>query len=167
MADEAPNGYTFGREKFAELLLRKYFPERTDRESGVLLAYLVAHADEFDEVTFSVRIGKGLEPNPEHLPGVQANTRFSTRKRIDMLARRGELYTIVECKERVTPASLGQITTYKHLFLEEHPDAIDPALVVIGRYSDEDTIRALQANGVTVYLYPPDDTPRADATVGV
>lgn len=149
--------YKFAQADFATLLLRKFYPERTDRESTVLRDYLLEHLAEFDSISFSVRIGTGLAPDPTHLPGVQRNTVFSSQKRMDFLARSGTHWTIGEVKERVTPASLGQIQTYRHLFLEELPDATEPALVVIGRYSDADTIRVLQAHGITVYLYAPAD----------
>lgn len=156
-------GYTFTRDAFVQMLARKWFPERTDRESGVIWDYLAAHHVEFDRFTFSKRVGRGVEPNPEHLEGVQRNTVFSSRKRIDILAWSGAHPTLIEVKERVTPASLGQILTYRALFIEENPDADEPSLVVIGRYSDPDTLAVLQAHGVNVYLYAAADAAGIDA----
>ncbi len=148
-----PSAYDFTGDDLATLILRRFYPERTDRESTVIRDFLLAHGQEFDRFSFSVRVGEGQAPNPEHLEGVQRNTVFSTRKRIDLLAWRATQPVLVEVKERITPASLGQIQTYRHLWLEEHPDAPDPELVVIGRTSDEDTLRVLAAHGITVYLY--------------
>lgn len=148
------DGYTFTRDDFVQMLARKWFPERTDRESGVIRDYLAAHHQEFDRFTFSRRVGQGVAPNPEHLKGVQRNTVFSSRKRIDILAFTGAHPTLIEVKERVTPASLGQILTYRALYLEEHPDSDEPTLIVVGRESDPDTTASLQNYGVTVYLYP-------------
>jgi hypothetical protein len=146
-------GYDFDATEFAELLLRKFYPEKTDRESGVLRDYLRVHLHEFDRISFSVRIGDGLPPDPAHLPGIQANTARFTKKRMDFLAWAGAQPVIGEVKERVTPSALGQIQTYRHLFREEFPDAPEPRLVVVGRTSDDDTLRALHAYGVDVYLY--------------
>ena len=154
---EFNDGYLFTRDDFVQMLARKWFPERTDRESGVIRDYLAAHHQEFDRLTFGKRVGAGLEPDPPHLEGVQRNTARFTKKRIDILAWTGNQATIIEVKERITPASLGQILTYRQLLLEEIPDAIEPRLVVIGRYSDEDTIRALVGHGVTVYTYAAPD----------
>ncbi len=159
------SGYNFARDDLTTLLLRRFYPERTDRESSILRDFLLARGDEFDRFSFSVRVGQGATPDPTHLPAVQRNTVFSTRKRIDLLAWRGSQPVIVEVKERVTPAALGQIRTYRTLFLEETPDAPEPELLVIGRYSDEDTLRAMQAEGVTVILYPSADV-SANAAVG-
>jgi hypothetical protein len=147
--------YAFGHDDLALLLLRRFYPERTDRESTIIRDYLLAHGAEFDKFAFSVRVGVGLTPDPTHLEGVQANTVFSTKKRIDMIAWVGNQAHIHEFKERVSPAVLGQLQTYRHLWLEENPDALDPRLVAIGRTSDEDTLRVLQANAIDVYIYPP------------
>jgi|SRR5216684_3049932 len=146
-------GYDFARADFAELLLRSFYPEKTNRESGVIRDYLQQHLAEFDRVSFSVRVGEGLPPDPSHLVQIQNNTTRFTKKRIDVLGWNGTQPTIVEAKERLTGAALGQLLQYRHLFLEENPSAHEPRLVAIGRYSDEDTLRVFAANGVDVYLY--------------
>lgn len=146
--------YKFASDQLALLLLKRFYPERTDRESTIIRDYLLAHGAEFDSFAFSVRVGQGQVPDPTHLEGVQANTVFSTKKRIDMIAWTGSQAHIHEFKERVSPAVLGQLQTYRHLWLEENPDALDPRLVAIGRSSDEDTLRVLQANAIDVYIYP-------------
>ncbi len=148
-----PTGYDFTKADFPSLLLRKWFPERTDKESAVMRDFLLRHLDEFDAISFSVRVGQGLTANPDHLSAVQLNTVFSTRKKIDMLGFQGGRPVIMEVKQHVTPAVLGQLRTYRHLFLEEHPDAREPRLVAIGRSSDDDTLRVLQNEGVDVYLF--------------
>lgn len=148
-----PAGYDFTKADFPSLLLRRWFPERTDRESAVMRDFLLRHLDEFDAISFSVRVGQGLTANPEHLTGVQQSTVFSTRKKIDMLGWQGPTPVIMEVKQHVTPAVLGQLRTYRHLFLEEYPDAREPRLVAIGRSSDDDTLRVLASEGVDVYLF--------------
>jgi hypothetical protein len=148
------DGYPFARDDFARLLIAKHYPERTDGESWVIKAFLEHHLDEYDSITFAKRVGRGVPPDPEHLPAVQRNTVFSSQLRIDILAYRGPQPVIVEVKQHVTPASLGQILTYRYHFLAEVPDAPEPELVVVGRTASDDAVSVLQAHGVTVYLYP-------------
>lgn len=149
----ATNPYHYGRSDFERVLVMRYYPERTTGESAVLRDFLLEHIYEFDSIDFQVRIGAGIPPDPTHLPGVQKQTTFNSQKRIDLLAYRGPQAIIVEVKQRVTPASLGQILTYRVLWIAEHPNDRDPELVVVGRSSDADTIGSLQAHGITVYLY--------------
>jgi len=151
------NGYSYGSSDLALLLIKRSYNELTDRESVVIRAFLEARGALYDRFEFSLRVGTGIAPDPEHLPGVQANTAHSSRKRIDILLWQGDQPTIVEAKERITPAVLGQLLTYRHLLLEDRPGIKEPILTAIGRYSDDDTIRVLQAGGVNVYTYTPDD----------
>ena len=161
-----PQGdYTFDRGDFGLLLIRKAYPERTDGESAVIRAYLLDYLSSFDAITFGKRVGRGELPDPTHLPAIQQQTVLNTKKRIDILAMRGRQPIIIEIKQIVTPAALGQILTYRHHYVEEHPDAPEPELVVVGREGDADSIAALQGHGVTVYLYPEAIAPRAP-TVG-
>lgn len=156
-------GYDFTKDDLALLLLRRWYPERTDHESVVLREFLFRHGAEYDRFSFSVRIGESVAPNPDHPESAQRSTVFSSRKKIDMLAWSGEQATIVEVKARISPASLGQILTYQQLFLEEKPDAMVPLLVVIGQQGDDDTLRALSSHGVTVHVYENATVDRARA----
>ena len=58
-------------------------------------------------------------------------------------------------KERVTTAALGQVLAYRQLLMEDYPEAPDPRLIIVGRYSDPDTVRVLAAHGIDVFLYEP------------
>jgi hypothetical protein len=147
-------GYRYDRKDFALLMLRKFFPERTDGESWVIKAYLEAHLSEYDAITFAKRVGRGITPNPEHLAAVQQGGVFSSLLKIDILAWRGNQPVLIEVKQHVTPASLGQILTYRFHFMQEFPDAPEPELIVVGRDANEDAVTALQAHNITVYLYP-------------
>lgn len=160
-------GYTYSVLEFSRLLIAKHYPERTDGESAVIRAYLLEHLAEFDSITFAKRLGQGIPADPSHLPGVQANADFSGKLKLDILAWKGSLPYLIEVKQWVTPAALGQLLTYRHEFLEEFPDAPEPVLVVVGRAASENAIPALQAHGVTVYLYPDANASRDAPGVGV
>ena len=149
------NGYDYDRATLMELFLKIQFPERNLRESAIIRDFLVLHIGEYDRFSFSVRVGQGLTPDPTHLPGVQRNTIFSTQKRIDMMAWQGAQPWIFEVKERLGPGTVGQLVTYAHWWMKEHPDAAEPRLAVIARYGDPDTERVLEENGIDLYLYEP------------
>lgn len=152
MPDLRPaSGRTFD---LAELLLRRWFPERTDRESAVIKDFLLERGREFDRYEFSVHVGNGTRPDPEHLPGIQKTTVFSSQKRIDMLAWKGAGVTLFEVKARIGIAVLGQLQAYAQLLLEARPGILIERLAAIGRSSDDDTLRVLASNGIDVYLYP-------------
>ena len=84
---------------------------------------------------------------------VQRGGQFSSQKRIDGLFYRGSTPVIIEAKDRVDPSCLGQVLTYRSLYMADHADEPTPDLIVIGRSSDPDTLRVLNEHGITVYLY--------------
>lgn len=150
MIDE---GYPFGNQDLALLLIRRAYPERTDDESAIIRDFLLARGAQYERFQFSVRVGEGTPPDPAHLPAIQLATVWNSKKRIDMVVWQGPRATIVEVKKRIGPGVLGQLRTYRLLWLLERPDALEPRLVAIGRTSDPDTLRVLRAEGVDVYLY--------------
>lgn len=147
------DGYDFTAGDFPQLLIRKFYPEKTDHESAVIRDYLLKHLGDFDRVSFSVRLGASIAPNPEHLPGVQRSTVFSSKRKIDLVAYTGEQPYLIEAKKRLTHAVLGQLLSDRQLFLEENPDAPEPRLVAIGRESDPDIERILTTNGIDVHVF--------------
>ena len=163
----ALDAYSYDALKFADLLIAKRYPERTDGESKVIRAYLMEHITEYEHLDFSVRIGTAVVPDPAHPQSVQDGAVFSSKLRIDILGWRGGGLDLIEVKQRITPASLGQILTYRHVLQRELPDAPEPRLVVVGREASPDAVDALTAHGVTVYVYPDADARPNDAGNGV
>lgn len=149
------DGYVYTRETLLRMFVGMQFPERTPRESSLIIDFLNAHIHEYDWYAFSVRVGQGTPPNPAHLPGVQQQTVRNSKLRIDMLAKVASQPFIFEVKERAIHHAIGQCITYAQLYREEHPDEPSPILGVIARTIEPDMERVFQSNGITVYLYPP------------
>jgi len=160
-------GYDFDRNTILEQLIRMQFPERNQYESAIIADFLRLHYQEYDRYSISVRVGRGLTPNPEHLPGVQLNTIRGTQKRIDMMAWQGAQPWIFEVKVRLAPYAVGQLETYRHLWMEDNPDALEPRLAVICQYGDGDTERVCAARGIDVYIYEPAPDSGGNAGGGV
>lgn len=146
-------GYDFDRQDLPMLLQRRVYPEQPMPESGIIRDWLTARGVEYERYSFSVRVGEGRQPDPDHLPGIQKTTAFSSRKRIDVIGWNGDVATIVEAKERLTTTVLGQLFAYRQLLLEALPDAPEPRLVAIGRRADPDMLRVLSTHGVDVFIY--------------
>lgn len=151
-------GYTFNSDEFAQLLIAKSYPEKTDQESALLRDYLREHLHDFDRVEFSVRIGAAVTPDPSHLDGVQRQAILNSMKRIDMVGYFGQSATLVEAKTVLSHQVLGQLLSDRLLWIAEHPDADEPALIAIGRRSTPQDLAILQSHGITAILY---DAPAA------
>lgn len=147
-------GYDYTRDQILAVAVRMQFPERSAEESALICAFLMAHGLEYDRYAVSVRVGQGVTPDPSHLPGVQRQTIRNSQLRIDLIAWADAQPWIFEVKRRANHHAIGQLRTYRQLWMEEHPDAREPRLAVIARTIDPDMERVFPNEGIDVYLYP-------------
>ena len=139
----------------AHLIEQDVFAEQTIAESAILHDWLVARGAEYDEIAISVRLGAGAAVDATLPENYQRMASTVSRHRADAIARRGDLITIIEAKERVTSSVLGQLRTYRRLYLEDHPETAEVRMLAVGRRGADETIRVLRAEGVDVILYEP------------
>lgn len=152
-------GYDYTRDEILKLSVRMQFPERSAIESALIWDFLLAHGLEYDRFSITVRVGQGVAPNPAHDAGVQRQTVTNSQLRIDMVTWIGAQPFLWEVKQRANHHAIGQLVTYRQLWMEDYPDALEPRLGVIARTIDPDMERVYQANGITAYLY---DAPAGD-----
>lgn len=139
----------------AHLVAQDVFAEQTIAESQILHDWLVAQGAEYDEIAISVRLGAGARVDPSLPENYQRMAEVVTRARADAIARRGDAITIIEVKERITYSVLGQLRTYRRLYLETYPETPELSMLAIGRRGGDETLRVLSAEGVDVILYEP------------
>lgn len=150
---DVPNGYWFTAADLPTLQTAAYYNEKTANESDVIRDYLLQHGAEYDKFGINVRVGLARTPDPTHLLGVQKSTIYSSRKRIDLVGIKGTVHTLIEAKQKIEPSALGQLLTYRRLYLADNPGVTEAPLIAIGRYTDTDTQESLNAHGVKVILY--------------
>jgi hypothetical protein len=138
----------------AELLEKRHLPGMTPEESAIARAWLEAHAAEFDSAEFNVRLGQGIEPQPDWDESTRRFAAASTTKRADVIARRGVDVTIVEVKVRAGLSALGQVLGYRDLWLTQNPGTAVTALVVAASAAEPDVQSVLQQQGVRLEIFP-------------
>lgn len=151
-------GYDFRPDQFSEVLLRRFFPEKTDHESVLLRQFLEAHGHEFPtKWSASVRIGEAVTVDPSFQPAIRQALERSSKRRIDFVGYDGAQATLVELKSRVGHQVMGQLLSDRSLWVKELPDGPEPRLVAVGRYGTEEDLGILSDHGITVYLFDAPD----------
>lgn len=103
-----------------------------------------------DEVWYDVHVGRPVEVVA---PGDQLTERISagvTRKRVDVVARRGVDYWCVEVKPVCGMVAVGQAMVYSRILAEEHGEIESVVPVVICDTVDRDVEDMLDELGVMV-----------------
>lgn len=150
-------GYTFNADEFAQLLIARSYPEKTDHESALIRDYLKRHVLEFDRVEFSVRIGAPVLTDAELTDGVRRQAIANSSKRVDMIGYHGEAVTLVEAKTVLSHAVMGQLLMDRDLWMADHPDGPEPQMVAIGRRGTDQDLAVLASKGITIYVYETSD----------
>lgn len=123
-------------------------------ESHVMRDWLKLHGTECDRIEFYVRLGEGGDPLPTWSDEEKANWKYQTAKRADAIVWFGRQPVILELKQRLVAAALGQILSYRQFFMETYPDELTPNMRAVCRWTDQDVMRALNAHGIDVEVIP-------------
>ncbi|KKN09938.1 hypothetical protein LCGC14_1041510 [marine sediment metagenome] len=71
-------------------------------------------------------------------------------RRIDVMARWGDDWYLIECKPDAAHYVVGQVLCYYFWLLRERPDLASPTPVVLTDKADEDVLPVLEALGIVV-----------------
>ncbi len=100
------------------------------------------------EVWYDVHVGKAVGVGVEGGPMLERIAAGLTRKRIDVVARVGGGYWVIEVKPLLGYVALGQVLTYFRLFVEEYRPDGEVWPVVICASVDDDVLGELDELGV-------------------
>ena len=127
---------------------RLKYPGLLPDEALVLRAWLRLHENEYERFEYNVAIGPDLDPGPQFHAATRAQTIMSRKFRLDAVGYQQGVPTIIEVKRRATPANVGQLLTYFHVWMNENPDSPTPKLLLIASDFTPGIICALQPLGI-------------------
>jgi len=119
-------------------------------DRDVWTRFLEAEAFPITEVWYDVHVGEGLRL-PADAP--QLDQKISSalyEKRADVIARVGSQLWVVEVKPKADMTALGQIITYRELFLQKYRPAESVLGVVVCDQVDDDLLLIFEAIGAVV-----------------
>jgi hypothetical protein len=122
-------------------------------DSAVFRKWLQHRGAFYDRVEFNVVVGRGSEPDPTWNDPLKELHRRQTAKRCDAVAWIGDQPVIIEGKGRPSVNALGQCLSYRRLYMLDHPDEPEPAMLVICDAIDPDVAVALQDHQISVEVY--------------
>lgn len=128
-------------------------------ETAVAKAYLIAHQNDFDRAEVEVKLGPGVTLGPEYPEYMQRWAKLSYALRADMICWRGNVPTIVECKDRIDGKAIGQLLTYRALLVKDNPTILNVYKVAAGVSILNGISEIFDLYGITIELFPSAWTP--------
>lgn len=130
------------------------YPHMGPKDYEIWDDFLESFPDRFDRYGYDVRVGQG-EIAPEDVVSVKDRMRRElTRKRIDVVAWRNDVPTVIEVKPYCTTSTLGQVLAYRWLYRVEFDLPQLPSGAVACRRVDPDISYVANSQGIEVIIVP-------------
>jgi hypothetical protein len=141
-------------EQLAGLLAQQPFPGLNAHEDRLARKWLIEWFPLYDEVRFQVHVGGGVDPGEAFAENMRRMYRYNSQKRMDLVAIGPWSVCLVEIKQRIELAALGQLLGYRYLWLQEHVDPLQHVeMMALGFEAGEDVAAVMRAHGVRLVLY--------------
>lgn len=128
------------------------YPHMLAEDTAVWTKYLQSPLVLIKEVWYDVHVGKQVEGlDPSDILG-QRIAAGITRKRIDVVARVGGGFWVIEVKPRANMVALGQVLTYSRLFIAEYRPEGEVWPVIVCDSADEDLVDEFDELDVAVIV---------------
>jgi len=111
-------------------------------------AWLTKHRADYSSAVINMLVGAGFDPGPSYPDIIRAMSRRVTKRRIDIVAYDGLQPTLIELKDRIGLSAIGQLLTYKTLYLALNPLSPVPRLLAVGHDLGPDVTTGLLEYGI-------------------
>lgn len=123
-------------------------------ETAVLKAFLVKHVNDFDRVELEVGLGPGKTLDASYPEYMRRFAKRTYQLRADMICWRGNVPTIVEAKDRLDGAAIGQLIAYTKLLKQDNPKLLQTYKTAVGLSICDGISDVFYEYGILVELFP-------------
>jgi len=111
--------------------VRMKYPHLMPEDTAIWTQFLAGGKFLPDVVWYDVRVGQAIKLSDIEPSWMRKYALASTRKRIDVVGRKGLDYWVIECKPGASYAALGQVIYYSRAFAREfsHQGEVVPMIV--------------------------------------
>ena len=139
--------------RFSNALLYK-FPRMSSEDTQIWKRFLSQYGEDYTSFDYDFKVGDGVLPDLPIPEQFIKDFQELTRKRIDALGYDPSGVTIFEVKPRAGTAALGQLLTYKSLFLKSYPAVNVNALKLVCEIATDEEIALYQQYGIEIIILP-------------
>lgn len=135
---------------------RTKYPAMQVDEILVWRNWLALHQGEFDRFDYNVRIGTGLDPGPAFPQNIRDMAIAIRSLRLDAVGYKGATATIFEVKRRAGPENVGQLLTYRAVWIAQALSPAPPALVLVASDVMTHILPVVQQSQIQLVIVPTD-----------
>jgi len=139
--------------RFSNALLYK-FPRMSSEDTQIWKRFLSQFGENFSSFDYDFKVGDGVTPDLPIPEKFLNDFKELTKKRIDALGYNPSGVTIFEVKPRAGTSALGQLLTYKNLFVKSYPGVNVIALVLVCELATDEEVQLYQQYGIQIFILP-------------
>lgn len=151
------------------------------REILIWKNWLYANSTRFDRYEYNVRLGDGVDPGPSYPDSSRRMWIANSMKRVDAVAVKGSLVTIIEVEENPGLTAFGQLDGYVVLWRKRVADGGPPAVhiqvgvdkffppdlpldpnpsrLLVSARAGNDALTVARSDGIAIEVVPTDFSP--------
>jgi hypothetical protein len=131
-------------------IVKAKYPHLWKKDYDTWTAFLRSEHNDFEQVWYDVHVGAPMHV-PAGSPAFMKNVVDGvSRKRIDVVARQGKRLWIIEVKPEANMKGIGQVVTYKKLFVKEFRITESVKAMIIATTCDRDVLKTAEDLNVTI-----------------
>ncbi len=121
-------------------------------ERPIWARYLAATTEEFLSLVYDLHLGEGAPIDPALSEGTKAIIAAVSRKRVDVVGETADSIIVFEVKPRAGMGAMGQLLTYRELYLREIRPTKPIRMVVVCERVEPDVPRVYGQYGIEIAL---------------
>jgi len=134
------------------MVLPRRFPHFKKIETEIMKRFLAGKYI-MGKYTFDYRLPVTIDPRWEMLPPNLKKMMIALKqRRLDALCETQRVDYIIEVEPRLSSRGIGQLLTYKHIYMTKVKPGKRIELVSVVASADKDTLEVAKAHGITVYV---------------
>ena len=131
--------------------LRRY-PHMFPEDIGIWERFLEDYASNYVGFSYDVKVGTGVEANPEDNKKHAYMKEILSKYRIDVVGLKDSLIEIIEVKPEASTTAIGQIITYVNLYQRDEKPTLPVRGVIITDHYIEDMDYLTNELGIDYYV---------------
>lgn len=128
------------------------YPHMLPEERRIWSKFITGKERNYLKLTYDLHLGYGVFPPYDASPQLKAVIESTSRKRVDAIGESVNQITIFEVKPRGGMSAMGQLLTYKDLYVKEYRPTKPIKLALVCERLEPDVSSTLQANGIEIFI---------------
>lgn len=106
--------------EFSPYIRREKYKHMGERDAAIWERFILLNPSAFDAVAYDIPVGEGAAFDTVVSPDTGGDQARLYKKKIDVVASRGDVLFIVEVKPEAGLGAIGQVVSYGSLFKREY-----------------------------------------------